>query len=509
MDKALGLLAALAAGIGLYFVAENTYEGKRVLNNIHQSISNIHSNIIPVSTTPTQPDLSAGRCPKGMYLDQTDGIYRCHAAGETRELSPNVKSLNPQWQNAWASPSDISKDTGIPESIAKTVLPPSKKAVKKTEKAEKRHLTEVPVHTLLPDKTVSTQVQCPHDLSKMTCGSTCWKDSKLYKINCPTGETKETKKQKKSLVVPPNFPSQVTVTPGEEPYPEDQDVGGIQLPSDQTPTYPTIPSTSPTPITPPQPIITTPPNAVGAPFHPFTPWKGFASSAVGGCRQVGSHSGGKSFRSCRVVADDNYMRSKIGNNGYRIDAVIDLGEHTGEDNQEMSITSGGPGSNSGLCCGFTVRVNLNNGTMRMESEDWSQGGTTGAKYCEGASCVSGGLSSISGGRPVYGSPGKPTRVNLSWVVTRSGNSATYHGEATGPAGTVKTNPITNPHAHKSGGPPIIPFQQISGGKPASDSHRIRVDSAKTVNFNTPNVTVLKNTSFFGDLGYIDNEDLLI
>jgi hypothetical protein len=34
---------------------------------------------------------------------------------------------------------------------------------------DKRHLTEVPIHTLLPDQSVTTQVQCPKDLNDMTC----------------------------------------------------------------------------------------------------------------------------------------------------------------------------------------------------------------------------------------------------------------------------------------------------------------------------------------------------
>lgn len=84
------------------------------------------------------------------------------------------------------------------------------------------------------------------------------------------------------------------------------------------------------------------------------------------------------------------MVSHIGSNGYRIDAVLDLGPQANEKNQELSITTGGPGSNTGNCCGFTARINIKDGTLQMESEDWSQGGTTGAKYCEGAACVASG-----------------------------------------------------------------------------------------------------------------------
>ena len=55
------------------------------------------------------------------------------------------------------------------------------------------------------------------------------------------------------------------------------------------------------------------------------------------------------------------------------------------------------------------------------------------------------------GQPLYGKA-----VQLTWIVTRSGNNATYQAVATGPSGTVVSKKFTNPHAHKNGGPPIIP-----------------------------------------------------
>jgi hypothetical protein len=76
------------------------------------------------------------------------------------------------------------------------------------------------------------------------------------------------------------------------------------------------------------------------------------------------------------------------------------------------------------------------------------------------------------------------------IVERNGNNATYHGEATGPAGTVVTKKLTNPHAFKDGGPPLLPFIKIAGNKIDADAHRVRVDCARTVNFNNPKVTVL-------------------
>ena len=39
-----------------------------------------------------------GVCPPGMYLDNTLGIYDCHAAG-TNELAP--ANMTNQWHRAW------------------------------------------------------------------------------------------------------------------------------------------------------------------------------------------------------------------------------------------------------------------------------------------------------------------------------------------------------------------------------------------------------------------------
>jgi hypothetical protein len=55
--------------------------------------------------------------------------------------------MSSPWQNAWVSDrqQDVNaiEDQGIPKSIAKTVLPPTKKQVDKQEKKDKkkRHLT--------------------------------------------------------------------------------------------------------------------------------------------------------------------------------------------------------------------------------------------------------------------------------------------------------------------------------------------------------------------------------
>jgi len=97
--------------------------------------------IVQISTT-TQPDLAAGKCPPGMYLDRTLGIYRCRSAGHIRTLSPNVKLFNPQWQNAWGLDSgwatDLQQDVKALRELTKTVLPPTSKQIRREQEKERQ-----------------------------------------------------------------------------------------------------------------------------------------------------------------------------------------------------------------------------------------------------------------------------------------------------------------------------------------------------------------------------------
>ena len=232
----------------------------------------------------------------------------------------------------------------------------------------------------------------------------------------------------------------------------------------------------------------------GNSFYPYHPRaKDHADS--NGCYEVHLGSGGTT-RSCRWEARTEEMKSRIGDQGYRIDALVDLGDQASPKNQELSITTGGPGSTDANCCGFTARINIKDGTLQMESEDWSKhdsgGGSTGATYCKGDSCTDGPLKSISGGKPLYNTE----NIGLSLIVERDGNHATYTMIATGSAGTITSKPFKDPPAHKGHdgkptGPPIIPFHPIHVGKEAEDGDRIRVDSCKKVNFHGgPKVSIL-------------------
>jgi hypothetical protein len=195
-----------------------------------------------------------------------------------------------------------------------------------------------------------------------------------------------------------------------------------------------------------------------------------------GCRVV-DYNSGPTGRTCRWVADDKII-SHIGSNGYKIEAQLHIGDKDNEHDKEISITSGGPGSAPKNCCGFTTRINIDTGELQLEAEGPAK---TDTIFCKGASCVDGGQTSI--GRNLYGKD-----VNLTWIVTKSGNNTTYQAMASGPAGTVVSKKLTNPKNQE--GYPIIPFQYIHVDTKASDPHRVRVDSCKSVNFNRPKVTVI-------------------
>lgn len=590
MDKSLGLLAALAAGVGLYFIAEQTPEGKKAISNIHQAISNVQTSLVPVvyHGTPPAGVTPKGVCRPGLYLDQTDGILTCVDPHGIKEL-PNptkqhIQNLNPNpriaypdqgiaygiryvdndyWgysgkpkkgggSNVGSCPPgmECSQSSGNdqvakypnstnpdwhefpsikigfadqqPNMTQPLVQPDINKQIesqiKKGHQKEVKHQKNLDDKRLIREKgnVVTAQVECPKDLSQLNCGSHCYKNGKLMAVDCSGQKNKKNKTP--PLVIPPNFPSQVTV----EPYPSQEDIGGaapdtgdtpsLDLnPPNQQPIKPTVPVTSPTPIAPPPPPLI----PGGRVFYPFTPAKdkkGFAkldtSYNLDGCRNVHYNSGPNGW-TCRWQADDKTMRANIGENGYKIEANLHIGPPKPgmTHDKEISITSGGPGSASGTgnCCGFTTRVNIDTGELQLEAEGPAK---TERIFCKGKSCTGGGKSSIA----KIGSNGKPLplygqNIQLTWIVTKRGGRASYQAIATGPGGTIMAT-LPNPQVR---GKDLIPFHYIQADKIADDPHRIRVDTAdmKRIDFGTPKVTVIPANAYYGNDGYIEDEGLLI
>jgi hypothetical protein len=230
-------------------------------------------------------------------------------------------------------------------------------------------------------------------------------------------------------------------------------------------------------------------------FYPYKPRKDGGKELPNGCEIVHGSSSGNNFWSCRWEASTKAMTDHgLATKGYRIDAVVDLGPQRDKTNQELSITTGGPGSTDNNCCGFTARVNINDGTLQMESEDWTHHppDTTGATFCHGADCTDGTLKSISKIENGKAQPLYSSRVNLSLIVQNDGTNASYTLIATGPGGTVTSKTFKNPPAHKGNtGPAIIPYHFIHQGQVTSDGDRIRCDSCQWVNFNGgPKVSLL-------------------
>lgn len=172
---------------------------------------------------------------------------------------------------------------------------------------------------------------------------------------------------------------------------------------------------------------------------------------------------------CRTQAD----LTPLYGGDYMVDATVGLGGPSkmpgGKGNNPYTeITSGGPGSFHGACCGFTLGVRNNDGFVHMESEDWTHGGTTGQVYCDDhsgnpAPCTES-RASVSGGKPLYGQS-----VRIQWVK----QGGRYGGIVTGPSGS--TGLVWAP-----GNPQI----GVISGNIAKDSSRVRTDAAgMNVSFN--------------------------
>ena len=217
-------------------------------------------------------------------------------------------------------------------------------------------------------------------------------------------------------------------------------------------------------------------------------FKQVENSNINGCYD-GSVSGGQRA-TCREQGDIN---SVVTGHNYAIYATVVLGQKSpspkdsGTPNTE--ITSGGPGSREGNCCGITVGVHNDDGTPYIATEDWTGPSGEHTYLCDDSGrngvgpCVSPtGSGPIPGGKNgIYGQT-----VNLQWHVQRVGNNVTYTGVA-----NSKQFSVTNPTQFGTkGGSIIYPQQFIHVGKKgaAPDSSRLRVDGArKNVQTGTPQV----------------------
>ena len=110
-------------------------------------------------------------------------------------------------------------------------------------------------------------------------------------------------------------------------------------------------------------------------------------------------------------------------NDYRIDCDVTLRDSWNKerdsqytkDTPRLEITSGGPGSHDKTsCCGFSLCVNCATGRLHIETEDWSQGGSTGTVYLDKRD-------SISGGKPIFGKT-----VHICWIYQSDTQGNVYY-----------------------------------------------------------------------------------
>jgi hypothetical protein len=280
-----------------------------------------------------------------------------------------------------------------------------------------------------------------------------------------------------------------------------------------------IPGRGPTESAPPQHIHPTPPpgGGGGRTFKPFVSLsqvdKTYDAKSCGGGQETIDRDGcyfgclgsGGGRETCRWVTTKGGLGPLVGDNDFAVDCDVTLGDlardtqwTSGKDSPRVEFTIGGPGTTGKNCCGFSVCVNIRDGTLHMEAEDASGKGHTGTVYCDDSKgnrpCTHIGAS-ISGGKALFRST-----IHLRWEVRSDGHNWYYIGEATGPKGTVsnRNNPIKNPTSPGTHGKILAPFpyeRYAPGNKIARDPDRIRTDSVLPVDYNGgPTVTILgKNT----------------
>jgi hypothetical protein len=194
----------------------------------------------------------------------------------------------------------------------------------------------------------------------------------------------------------------------------------------------------------------------------------------------------------------------VGDNDYAIDCDVTLGQGPPQstdsewpkDEPRLEITSGGPGSTSHNCCGWTVAVNNKDGTLHLETEDWSPGkkmSTTGTVYLARGT-------SISNNQPIFGKT-----VHIRWVYQSDAQGNAYYSGYAALKGLqpVYFPVIKNPTSPGLKGAVLIPGHFAPGYKKANDPSRIRVDSAGlVVDFHGgPTVTILGKNTYKQGFGY--------
>ena len=101
----------------------------------------------------------------------------------------------------------------------------------------------------------------------------------------------------------------------------------------------------------------------------------------------------------------------------------------GKDQPEISITSGGPGSNKNLCCGITTEIiNSKSGVpyFRISTEDWTEPALSNGKHtilCSDKPGGEEGAGSCGGNTAVPTNLADQSNLQLSWHVERQSDGS--------------------------------------------------------------------------------------
>jgi len=159
------------------------------------------------------------------------------------------------------------------------------------------------------------------------------------------------------------------------------------------------------------------------------------------------------------------------------------------------ITSGGPGSDPGCCCGITLGVHNDSGYVYAATEDWTGPSGKHVYICDddpnnhdnkGGPCTQT-KQQIPGYNP---KSGQPWNLNLTWEVKTDGQQqAAYTGSVNGVSWSVvdpRRDGTFGPNGNNSS-PVILPGQYLSKcsakkGGVAGDPTRIRADGSNKTTF---------------------------
>lgn len=152
-----------------------------------------------------------------------------------------------------------------------------------------------------------------------------------------------------------------------------------------------------------------------------------------------------------------------------------IAKHHGSPTTE--ITSGGPGSDPGCCCGVTIGVKNDSGTVFAATEDWGAPGDH-VYICDDSQHAEKGIPPCTQARqPVAGANKDGNLWNRSvhvvWQVAPGGDGDWYY------SGSVNNTPVGPFKAYDQNGNKIYPGNNLGGHCNAKDPSRIRVDGAGT------------------------------